>query len=48
MANWVRFIHENNCDFGNQNGDVIELYTGDMFANPSKTSTLLMYRRLNS
>ena len=38
MANWVRFIHENNCHFGNQNGDVIELYTGDMFSNPSKTS----------
>ena len=34
MANWVRFIHENNCHFGNQNGDVIELYTGDMFSNP--------------
>ena len=41
MANWVRFIHENNCHFGNQNGDVIELYTGDMFANPSKTSTTI-------
>ena len=41
MANWVRFIHENNCHFGNQNGDVIELYTGDMFSNPLKTSTTI-------
>ena len=41
MANWVRFIHEKTCHFGNQNGDVIELYTGDMFANPSKTSTII-------
>ena len=41
MANWVRFIHEKNCHFGNQNGDVIELYTGDMFSNPLKTSTTI-------
>ena len=41
MANWVRFNHEKNCHFGNQNGDVIELYTGDMFSNPSKTSTTI-------
>ena len=41
MTNWVRFIYEQKCHFGNRHGETIELYKGDMFSNPTKSSATL-------
>lgn len=38
---WVRFSHAGNTQFGTLEGDNIQVYTGDMFANPVKTDTVL-------
>jgi 2-keto-4-pentenoate hydratase/2-oxohepta-3-ene-1,7-dioic acid hydratase in catechol pathway len=38
---WVRFSHAGNTQFGTLEGDNIQVYTGDMFANPVKTATVL-------
>ena len=38
---WVRFSHAGNTQFGTLEGDNIQVHTGDMFANPVKTDTVL-------
>ena len=38
---WVRFSHAGNTQFGTLEGDNIQVYTGDMFANPVKTDTVV-------
>jgi 2-keto-4-pentenoate hydratase/2-oxohepta-3-ene-1,7-dioic acid hydratase in catechol pathway len=38
---WVRFSHAGNTQFGTLEGDNIQVCTGDMFANPVRTNTVL-------
>jgi len=38
---WVRFSHAGNTQFGTLEDDKIQVFAGDMFANPVKTDTVL-------
>lgn len=41
MAYWIRFTHAGKTRIGTLEGDVIEVYDGDLFAGPQATGTRL-------
>jgi 2-keto-4-pentenoate hydratase/2-oxohepta-3-ene-1,7-dioic acid hydratase in catechol pathway len=41
MAKWIRFEHRGGTDFGTLEDDAIEVYSGNMFANPKTTGQRL-------
>ena len=41
MANWISFTYKNQTNIGVLEGDMVELFTGDMFNNPTTTGQKL-------
>ena len=41
MANWISFTYKNKKNIGVLDGDMVELFTGDMFNNPTTTGQKL-------
>ena len=41
MANWISFTYKNKKNIGVLDGDMVELFTGDMFNNPATTGQKL-------
>ena len=41
MANWISFTYKNQTNIGILEGDMVELFTGDMFNNPTTTGQKL-------
>ena len=37
MANWISFTYKNQTNIGVLDGDMVELFNGDMFNNPTTT-----------
>ncbi len=38
MAHWIRFLHQDRVGIGQLDGEIITIYTGDMFGRPQSTS----------
>ena len=45
MSHWVRFDHNNEVGFGKVDGQQIEVYAGDMFAEASSKKQKLAYQK---
>ena len=41
MAHWIRYLHQGAVGFGKLDGEVISIYSGDMFADPAATGEKL-------